>query len=148
MEIEKIFNKHKRLMIDTAPVIYFIEEHSNYGNISEKLFRIIRDDYSITAFSSVITLIEVLTQPFRKSLNNIADKYRTFLLHSSNFIIYPVDTIIAEKSAQLRAKYDMKTPDAIQISVGLENEATLFITNDKELKRIKEIEVLILEDYL
>jgi len=39
-------------------------------------------------------------------------------------------------------------PDAIQLAIGIENNATLFLTNDKALKNIDEIEVLVLEDYL
>ncbi|MEW6607058.1 MAG: PIN domain-containing protein [bacterium] len=52
------------------------------------------------------------------------------------------DPIIAEKAAELRAQYGITTPDAIQFAIGIENNGTLFVTNDKNLKKIKEIEVL------
>ncbi len=62
-------------------------------------------------------------------------------------MLYSIDAVIAEKSAELRSKYSLKTPDAIQIAAGIENSASLFITNDERLKGIDEIEVLALSDY-
>lgn len=84
----------------------------------------------------------------RKSKGDIVKKYRQFLLNSSNFIVYSIDPIIAEKAAELRAQYGIKTPDAIQFAIGIENNGTLFVTNDRDLKKIKGIEVLVLEEYL
>ena len=42
MGLTRKLEKHGRFMIDTAPVIYFIEEHATYGPITEELFRWIR----------------------------------------------------------------------------------------------------------
>jgi len=148
LEIEEIIKKHRRIMFDTVPLIYFIEEHKDFGTVIDKIFRLIKENIDYHSFSSVITLTEVLTQPFKKSRKDIVDKYRQFLLNSSNFIIYSITPTIAEKAAELRAKYGIKTPDAIQYAVGIENNATLFVTNDKKLKKLMEIEVLILEEYL
>ena len=148
MGIKSVINKHRRIMFDTAPIVYFIEEHKTFGEITDEIFRVIKDNADYHAFSSVITLAEVLTQPLRKSERDIAEKYRQFLLNSVNFIIYSIEPIIAEKSAELRAQYGIKTTDAIQFAVGIENNGTLFVTNDKDLKKIKEIEVVILEEYL
>jgi predicted nucleic acid-binding protein len=147
VEIERLLKNHKRIALDTAPIIYYIEEHKVYGKIINKIFKIISNtsDY---VFSSVITLIEVMTYPLRESKIEIADKYEQFLLNSDNFILFPIDSIIAKKSAELRAKYGIKTPDAIQLSVAIENSGSLFITNDKNLKKVKEIDVLVLDDYL
>ena len=69
-------------------------------------------------------------------------------MNSGNFSLYPVDALIAEKAAVLRSRYGIKTPDAIQLAIAIENDATLFITNDKRLKNVSEIEVLVLQEYL
>ena len=148
MGIRQAIEGHRRIMFDTAPIVYFIEEHKEFGKIADEIFKVIKDDSEYRPFSSVITLIEVLTQPLRKSKMEVVEKYRQFLLNSSNFITYSIDPIIAEKSAELRAQYGIKTPDAIQLAVGIENDRTLFVTNDRGLKKIKEIEVIVLEEYL
>ena len=148
MGIRQAIEGHRRIMFDTAPIVYFIEEHKEFGKITDEIFKVIKDDSEYRPFSSVITLIEVLTQPLRKSKMEVVEKYRQFLLNLSNFITYSIDPIIAEKSAGLRAQYGIKTPDAIQLAVGIENDGTLFVTNDRGLKKIKEIEVIVLEEYL
>jgi len=147
MGIRQAIEGHRRIMFDTAPIVYFIEEHKEFGKIADEIFKVIKDDSEYRPFSSVITLIEVLTQPLRKSKMEVVEKYRQFLLNSSNFITYSIDPIIAEKSAEmrLRAQYGIKTP--IQLA-GIENDGTLFVTNDRDLKKIKEIEVIVLEEYL
>jgi len=147
MGIRQAIEGHRRIMFDTAPIVYFIEEHKEFGKIADEIFKVIKDDSEYRPFSSVITLIEVLTQPLRKSKMEVVEKYRQFLLNSSNFITYSIDPIIAQKSAELRAQYGIKTPDAIQLA-GIENDGTLFVTNDRDLKKIKEIEVIVLEEYL
>jgi predicted nucleic acid-binding protein len=140
--------EHQRIMVDTAPIIYFIEEHSRFGKIADDLFQAVTPDKTRHMFSSVIALIEVLIRPLRESDPELAEKYRYFFLHATNFTLYNVDPIIAVKAAELRATYHLRTPDAIQMAVGIENGGTVFITNDGNLKRVAEIEVLVLEDYL
>jgi len=63
MGIKKIIKRHKRIMFDTALLIYFIEEHKDFGKIIDEIFKLIKDNFEYHAFSSVITLTEVLTQP-------------------------------------------------------------------------------------
>ena len=46
------------------------------------------------------------------------------------------------------AKYAIRTPDAIQIAVGIIYGADTFLTNDAGLKKVKDIKVVILEDFL
>ena len=56
---------------------------------------------------------------------------------------------IAESAGKLRGRYSfLKTIDAIQIATAIDVGADAFLTNDKKLKQIKEIKVLVLKDYL
>lgn len=135
-------------MFDTAPIIYFIEEHKVFGGIVDEIFSQIKSINEIHIFSSVITLTEVLTHPIKKKRGDIAQKYRKFLLYSSNFTIYPIDPLIAEKAAEIRGLYDIKTPDALQLATAIENNGTLFITNDRNLQKFKGIEVMIIEEFI
>lgn len=148
MGTKDLIKKHKRIMFDTSPIIYLIEEHKDFWRITDEIFEFIESNEGYHSFSSVITITEVFTHPLRKLRNEIVEKYRKFLLNSSIFTIYPIDARIAEEAAELRAKYNIKTPDALQIAVGIEYDGTLFITNDKNLKSIDEMEIFLLEEYL
>jgi len=149
MGIEEVLNLHTRWVIDTAPIIYYIEEHPKYLPLADKIFsRIGSANNSIYALTSIITLTEVLPHPLRQNKPQLAQRYRDFLLHSWNFILFPVDATIAERAAEIRAQYQFRTPDAIQLATGLEHNATLFISNDKRLKNFAELTVIVLDDFL
>jgi len=56
---------------------------------------------------------------------------------------------IAEEAGILRGKHQfLRTIDALQIAAAIHAKADIFLTNDKELKKINEIDIIILSDYL
>jgi len=60
-----------------------------------------------------------------------------------------ISASVAERAGRLRGQYpELRAVDAIQISGAVEVEADAFLTNDKKLKKINEIKVLVLKDYL
>lgn len=103
---------------------------------------------NIEAITSTLTLLEVLVHPFRSGNEDLAEKYREILLSSEGLSTFEIPHETSELAARLRAKYSIKTPDAIQIAVGVRNEASKFLTNDSSLKKISEITVCVLDDYL
>jgi len=67
------------------------------------------------AASSYVTLIEVLIKPLRIQNTFLANTYRDTLL-SSNLAISPIEGKIAELTAEIRSKYNIRIPDAIQVA--------------------------------
>jgi predicted nucleic acid-binding protein len=145
MELIKKLN-NKKIFLDTAPLIYYIEEDSRYANSLNGLFAIAEKQQCFFV-SSVITLIEVMTLPLREGNKKLAKKYENILTHSSLIEIIDINTKIAGITAQLRAKYSLKTPDAIQLATAINYPADYFLTNDKRLRSIKEIPVITLDDF-
>lgn len=136
-----------RVCIDTAPFIYYIEKHQKYLGVVKPVFVEI-DAGKITAITSTITLLEVLVYPFKTGNTAIGERYREILLYSEGLTTFEILHEVSEMASKLRAKYSIKTPDAIQIAVGVLYEAEKFLTNDPDLKKVSEIEVLSLGDYL
>lgn len=56
--------------------------------------------------------------------------------------IVDITTSIAEQAAMLRAKYGLRTPDAIQLATSIEVAADIFLTNDTRLESVSEIAVV------
>ena len=137
----------QKICLDTAPIIYYIEEHETYRNILRPVFVEI-DSGNIEAITSTITLLEVLVHPLRTGNETLAEKYREILLSSAGLITFEISHEISEKASRLRAKYSIRTPDAIQIAVGIQHGAANFLTNDPNLRKVSEIKILILGDYL
>lgn len=144
MELKDRFFQ-KILFIDTAPLIYFIEGHSDYNEKLSELFKS-NENGDIYFQTSTLTLLEVLVQPLRHQKLELARQYENILTTSSNLEIFDIDIQISIQAAQLRADYNIKTPDSIQIATGIDKNADFFITNDKKLKNIDKIKVLTLEE--
>jgi len=136
------------IFIDTAPVIYYIEAHSQLGPLVKQVVDAIQLG-KIIAFSSVITLTEVLPKPIEKGNEKLVRTFVQFLKYGSNFNLIEISATIAEKAGRLRGKYPgLRTVDAIQISVAIDLGTDAFLTNDKRLKQIKEVNVLVLKDFV
>ena len=143
--IQKLTNK--KIFLDTAPLIYYIEENQHYLKILEKLF----SENSKGKFlfhTSVITLLEVLVLPMRKKEHQIVEQYQNILCNSPTIEIFDLNIEITISAAGYRAKYGLKTPDSIQVATAVCSSADYFLTNDIRLRAVKEIEVLILDELI
>ena len=137
----------KTVGLDTSPLIYFIEDNQNYRKIIHSFFESLdRGDFSV--ITSTLTLTEVLVHPLRSGNHKLASRYRDILLNQKNLLVVQITVEIAEIAADLRAKHQIRTPDALQIAAALDKNVQFFLTNDKRLSSIKELEVLVLDTLL
>ena len=145
MKVEDALRGVDRLGIDTAPVIYLIEAHARYAAtmlaVVERL-----DSGEILGVTSVVTLGEVLVQPVACGDRVLQRRYRELLLHGAGLRLCPIDAASAERAAELRARYGMRLPDALQIAVALQEGCEAFLTNDRRLARVTELRVLLIDD--
>ena len=139
--------ERERIGLDTNVFIYFLEYHPRYGAWCASLFdRIERGQNS--AVTSTVTLLELLVQPYRDQKEELAQKI--FALAST----YPklewvsVTMNIADRAAELRARYRLSTPDAIQLATAIGHNATRFYGNDRGLRRVKKIECVLVDDLI
>jgi predicted nucleic acid-binding protein len=136
------------LFIDTAPIIYYIEAHPHFGPLVKEVVDAFQSG-SIRAFSSVITLAEVLPKPIQKGHEELAARFNEFLRRGRNFTLVEISAEIAEKAGRLRGEYPvLRALDALQLATALEMHVDAFLTNDTKLKRVEEINVLILKEFL
>ena len=99
-------------------------------------------DGAIFGVTSPITLVETLIIPIRFNDARLQQEYRSFLLGGAYLTLLPVSEKITEASAVLRARYNLRTPDALQVATAIEAGCEAFVTNDIKLTRITEIRVL------
>jgi predicted nucleic acid-binding protein len=137
--------KGKVVGLDTAPLIYFIEEHPNYTTVVDPFFEAL-ERRELRVVTSTITLLEVLVHPMRQNDAQMAEKYRNILLKMRDVSLVSLTQSIAEEAARLRAIYKLHTADAIQMATALNSRAPFFLTNDRRLAAVSGLEVLILDD--
>jgi len=133
--------------LDTAPLIYFMEDHPKYRPVLVSFFEAL-DRGEFSAVTSVLTLCEVLTQPFRKDALEVAEDYRRILLRAAHLTMLNVTPEIAEAAARLRADHNLRTPDALQIATAMREGASCFTTNDTDLPSIPDLRMIVLDNLL
>lgn len=133
------------VFIDTAPFIYYFENHDTYANIVETVLNQIAT-VQARAVTSLVTYIEIITQPLRQGNRGLAAKYREYFMHSPSITLYPLDLHIAEETGRIRAKHSFRTPDAIQLATATVAGADYILTNDRKWKDFPRIPVLLLEE--
>jgi predicted nucleic acid-binding protein len=144
-KVEQALEGVRRLALDTAPLIYLVERHPEFGAPVRDVIAQAEKGV-LTLCTSTITLAEVLTQPFQLGANEIADQYEAILTNTPYLELKPVDAETARLAANLRARYRLKTPDALQIAVGLKNGCEAFLTNDGNLARVTDLKVLVVSN--
>jgi predicted nucleic acid-binding protein len=118
--------------LDTAPLIYFIEENPIWLPVVQPFFEAL-DRGLFQAVTSTLTITEVLVHPLRRLQGALAEQYRQILLSARNLTTLPVTAAIAEQAADLRSRHNLRVPDAIQLATALNAGANSFVTNDNDL---------------
>lgn len=135
----------QRIGLDANVFIYFLEGHPRYGAWCVSLFDLIERGQN-PAVTSTVTLLELLVQLYRDQQEELTQKM--FALAST----YPklewvsLTMNLADRAAELRARYRLSTPDAIQLATAIGHKAVRFYGNDNGLRRVKEIECILVDD--
>lgn len=97
--------------------------------------------------TSAITCTEYLTFPYKVGNSEKIDAFYEFV-SDCDIPLYSVDVEVAKKAAKIRAEYkDIKTMDALQLASACIQGCDLFLTNDKQLRQIKEIKCIAVEEW-
>ena len=148
MKLSEELARITSVFIDTAPVIYYIQAHPKFGPLAKEVVSAFRSG-NLFAYSSVLTLTEVLIKPIEINDEPLARKFADFLKHGRHFLLIEISEGIAETAGRLRGRHPfLKTIDALQLAAAQEVRAEAFLTNDAKLKHIKELNVIVLKDYL
>ena len=134
--------------LDTTLFIYHFEKHPVYWPLTQELLSGIEQDER-KGISSTITMMEIIVKPLSLGRIDIARKYEALLMNFPNLEVVDLDRDVIHQAARLRTDYRLRPPDALQVSACLLSGAEVFITNDRQMIRIKEkLDIVILDDLL
>ena len=138
--------KIKKIFLDTAPIIYFLDKNSVFKTNADKIF----EDILITGyklFTSSVTCTEYLVHPYRTDDEESIKIFWNFV-YEFNLNIRRIDIAVAVEAAKIRAEYrHIKTADALQLAAAICGGCDLFLTNDKQLKQFDRIQCMTVEDW-
>jgi predicted nucleic acid-binding protein len=133
--------------IDTSIFIYHLEAHHKYAVLAQKIFSSMEAG-KWQGITSTITLMEINVHPWRAGREDVARKYEALLMNFPHLIIVNIDREVARIAAQLRARFDVRPPDALQVAASLVTDGQAFLTNDRRLSGLQSLtDIIVLDDY-
>ena len=103
--------EHALLLLDSAPIIYFLEGHPKFGPRFKPVF--VAHSIGGVRFATTVTVAEILTGPLRAGDEALARRYRAIL---ESWQIVELNIQIAESAARLRGSLRLKLADAVQVA--------------------------------
>lgn len=132
--------RSRRIALDTNILIYHLEDNPAYADFTTHLFERIETG-RLHAIVSALALHEILSGVHKAGHGDEAVRYKNLLLSFPNLTIVPFDAETATISGEIRARYGLRTPDAIHVATAIHGGAEAFVTNDEGFRRVKEIRV-------
>ena len=137
----------KTLFLDTVSFIYYVEKHPKFLSILRDFFLRL-DQGRFIAFTSTVTLAEVLVLPQRRKRMDLVEEYRSLLNETKNLFLVPIDASVAEETSLVRAKYKYSLPDSLQLGAARMVGADRFLTNDHALRHVSEPHIVLLDSMI
>ena len=131
-----------KIFLDTNIIIYFLERNEYFYDKVLPFFKDAEQN-QVKLFSSSLSYMELLIPIVKKKDLHIEIKYN--FLFKKFFEVVDINMKVARLAAIIRAKYRTKTPDSIQIACAIYAGCSRFVTSDKKLKGVEEINVLIIK---
>jgi len=138
------FHGSHGVVLDTMLFIYVLEDQPRFGALCERLLQRAADgDY--TGLITPITMAEVLVRPLQAGRADLADRYRSALQNLAGVALCDLTWQAGTMAGALRAKYGLPLPDMLQAACAMEHGGVL-LTNDKALRKIGEVRVVLLDE--
>jgi predicted nucleic acid-binding protein len=132
---------------DTALFIYLIEEHPVYASVVRPAF-VAADAGDLEIVTSAVTLLEVLVVPYRAGNLPLAQRYETILTRSRGVRLLELERPLLRTAAMIRARFGVRTPDALQLAAALSARCTAFVTNDRRLPEAPGTRIIQVDDHI
>jgi len=130
--------------LDASGFIYSVERIEPYRTLLEPMWlQAQTGQFSIV--SSDLVVLETLVKPLREGDKVVENLFRS-LFEASEVRLIPATRPLWEEAARLRAETGLKTPDALHAAAALHAGCTIFITNDDDFRRLKELPVVVLDE--
>jgi len=132
--------------LDTVAFIYLIERHPIFLPLVKPLFEE-ADAGKRELVTSAVTLLEVLVVPYREGNRPLAQRYEELLTRGRGLRLVDLDRDLLRAGALLRARYGVRSPDALQMAAALATGCGALVTNDRRLPSIPSLRILQIGDF-
>ncbi len=132
--------------IDANAVIYSVERIEPYHGLLIPMWEEARSGRFSLA-SSELVVLETLIKPLRDGNARLEMLFRS-ILGAEELGLVPATLPVWEDAARIRAATGLKASDALHAATALRSGCSLFISNDSDFRRVRELPLVILDDLL
>jgi len=140
-----VFGKHRRVLLDTSVWVYHFEGHPEFGAATTSIITSMEQGRFVGLLSE-LSLMELIVRPLRQSRQDVADGYELLLDRFPSLELRPVTRDVLLEAAAVRARYRLRTPDALLVAPDLLGGATAAATNDAAWKAVAGLDIHLLRD--
>lgn len=132
-----------RLYLDASTIIYAIESSPPFRDTV--IARIMQAEGTMAGIiiTSRLSRLECRVKPLHEANVVLLAQYEEFFTRRL-LRVAEVTAPVIERATDLRARYGLRTPDAIHLATAIEEHADQFLTGDTALVRCTEMSVEIL----
>jgi predicted nucleic acid-binding protein len=146
-DLAAALRQHERIGVDTPIFIYHLEGTTHLAGLAGVALDELAEG-AFTGVTSVLTVMEIAVKPLQMRRPDVAEEYEILLANYPNLVIAALDRPTARRAAELRAEYRLRPADALQVAACLEQGATAFLSNDRDLRRLTDLPIWMLEDFV
>jgi len=132
-----------RLYLDASVIIYAVESRLPFRDAV--IARILQAEGTAGGLiiTSRLSRLECRVKPVREAKDDLLREYEEFFTRRL-VRVAEITASIIERSTDLRARYGVRTPDAIHLATAIEEHSDQFLTGDAVLGRCTEVRVEVL----
>ena len=123
-----------RVYLDTAPVIYLVEEVPNYAELVDRRVSVA----DVIQVTSDLTRMECRVKPLREGNTALLQDYDDYFAEVVEETVV-LSRAVIDRATDIRARYGFRTPDAIHLAAAVVSGCAVFLTNDHRLNRFPDI---------
>lgn len=124
------------VFLDSMIFIYWFDQDERFFSQIKPWFTKIESGL-IRSITSIISVTEVLSIQKLQELSSKFNVFKQFFLNTEGLTVFDINWEIGIEAARLRRTYSaLKTPDSLQLATALVHQASIFITNDKQLTKL------------
>ena len=138
-----------RIAFDTNALIYLLEgQQPHAGRVAEAMWRVERG-LAVGVVSTIVEM-ELLVRPIRDQRFDVVERIDLLFRNVRTMLIREVDRAVARLAAGMRARMNLKAPDALIAATAVAEGCDAIIGNDRDFAvRVRQdIPYLRLDDYV
>ncbi len=130
--------------MDACGFIYSVERIEPYRTLIEPVWQRAQTG-QFTIVTNELSILETIVKPMRDGDVMLQRLFRD-ILNSSEVRLIPATRPLWESAAEMRAVLNLRTPDALHAATSIQEQCSLFVTNDRTFRRVTSLPVVVLDE--